>query len=80
MRQAEESIYGGHSSSHSFTFGNGLRDMLSSIVCNRWGKLQRVPRVRKELAKPDEIVDVKESCKIPEFLKKSPLSEAGKTP
>ena len=30
--------------------------------------------------RPDEIVDVRESCKIPEFFEKSPLSGAGKHP
>ncbi len=34
--------------------------------------------VIRRMVMPDEIVDVRESCKITEFFEKSPLSGAGK--
>jgi len=37
-------------------------------------------KIMFEDLRPDEIVDVGESCKIPEFFKKSPLSGAEKHP
>jgi len=43
------------------------------------GGVQRYPSDKgKKLLRPDEIVDVRESCKTPEFLEKSPLSGVGK--
>ncbi len=34
--------------------------------------------VVRRMVRPDEIVDVRKSCKIPESLKNSPLSKAKK--
>ena len=45
------------------------------------GSLQRYTSDKgKKLLRPDEIVDVRESCKTSEFFEKSPLSEAAKHP
>jgi len=45
------------------------------------GGVQRYPSDKgKKLLRPDEIVDVRESCKMPEFFVKSPLSGAEKHP
>jgi len=47
----------------------------------RPGGVQRYPSdKRKKLLRSDEIVDIRENCKIPEFFEKSSLSEAGKRP
>jgi hypothetical protein len=50
------------------------------MICSACS-VQRYPSDKeKKLLMPDEIFDVRESCKISEFFEKSPLSRAGKHP
>jgi len=52
-----------------------LHDQLSTASSLAASSVQRYPSNKgKRLLKPDEIVNVKESCKMPEFLEKSPFS------